>query len=122
MSATVEDPTTVPELLRYVEREHPRLSTSFNGDCEQVVVVGQPGKPEPPAALREVLGRDCFELRAQAVTDRKRWVGVVNVADDGANMTDDDTVIRTCPVCLGPLEDADDQYCNECQPNSGWNE
>ena len=53
MSTAVEDPTAVRELTRYVEREYPRLSTSYNARCEQVVVVGQPDRPEPPAALRE---------------------------------------------------------------------
>lgn len=77
----VEDPATIRELTRYVEREHPRLRTSYNARCEQLVVVGQPGQPEPPAALREVLGKSEFELRARAVASRGRWVGVVNAGD-----------------------------------------
>jgi hypothetical protein len=50
MSTAVEDPATVRELTRYVEHEYPRLSTSYNARREQLVVVGQPGKPEPPAS------------------------------------------------------------------------
>ncbi len=83
MSVTVEDPTTLRELLRYVEREHPDLSTSFDTRHSQLVVVGRPGQPEPPAALREILGSDRFELRAHAVADRSRWVGAINAADHG---------------------------------------
>jgi hypothetical protein len=81
MSSAVEDPATVRELTRYVEHEHPDLSTSYNARCEQVVVVGRPGSPEPPAALREILGSSEFRLQAQAVADRGRWVGVVNATD-----------------------------------------
>lgn len=80
MSTTVKDPTSIRELTRYVEREHPRVSTSYNARREQLVVVGQPGKPEPPAALREILGSSAFELRAHAVASRARWLGVVNAA------------------------------------------
>jgi cell division protein ZapA (FtsZ GTPase activity inhibitor) len=43
MNTIVEDPATVHELTRYVEREHPCLRTSYNARCEQVVVVGQTG-------------------------------------------------------------------------------
>jgi hypothetical protein len=83
MSTIVEDPATVRELTRYVEREHPRLRTSYNARREQLVVVGQPGQPEPPAALHEVLGSSGFEMQAQTVASRGRWLGVVNAADDG---------------------------------------
>jgi hypothetical protein len=83
MSTTVEDPATVRELTRYVERKHPRHRTSYNDRCEQLVIVGQPDKPEPPATLREILGSSAFELRAHAVTSRARWLGVVNAAADG---------------------------------------
>jgi hypothetical protein len=85
MSTTVEDPATIRELTRYVEREHPRLSTAYNARCEQLVVVGQPGKPEPSAALREILGSSGFEMAAQTVDSRGRWLGVVNAADHGGN-------------------------------------
>ena len=86
MSTTVEDPATIRELTQYVEHEHPGLSTSYNARSEQLVVVGRPGKPEPPAALREILGSSQFELRAQTVASRGRWLGVVNAGDnDGGN-------------------------------------
>ena len=84
MSTAVENPTTVRELTRYVEREYPRLSTSYNARCEQLVV-RQPGKPEPPAALRETIASNDFELRAHAMASRGRWLGVVNGADNGGN-------------------------------------
>jgi hypothetical protein len=83
MSSAVEDPTTIRELTRYVEREYPRLSTSYNARCEQVVVVGRPGRPEPPAALREIIASNGFEVATQTVASRGRWIGVVNAADDG---------------------------------------
>jgi hypothetical protein len=83
MSSAVEDPTTVRELTRYVEHEHPDLSTSHNARCEQVVVVGQHGRPEPPAALREVIASNGFEVATQTVASRGRWIGVVNATDDG---------------------------------------
>jgi hypothetical protein len=83
MSTTVEDPATVRELTRYVEHEYPDLSTSYNGRCEQVVVVGRPGQPEPPAALREVIASNGFEVATQTVASRGRWIGVVNATDDG---------------------------------------
>jgi hypothetical protein len=82
MSATVEDPASIRELTRYVEREHPRHRTSYNARREQLVIVGQPGKPEPPAALREIIASNDFELRAHAVAGRGRWVGVVNTEDN----------------------------------------
>ena len=82
MSSTFETPATVCELTRYVEHEYPGHDTSYNDRHGQLVVVGQPGKPEPPAALREIIGSNQFELRAQAVADRGRWVGVVNAADN----------------------------------------
>jgi hypothetical protein len=82
MSSAVEDPATVRELTRYVEREYPRLSTSYNARCEQVVVVGQPGRPEPPAALREVVASNGFEVQAQAVASRGRWLGVITERSD----------------------------------------
>jgi hypothetical protein len=85
MSTIVEDPATIRELTRYVEREHPRLRTSYNARREQLVVVGQPGKPEPPAALREILGSSRFAVQAQTVASRGRWLGVVNAADHGGN-------------------------------------
>jgi hypothetical protein len=50
MSTRVENPATIRDLTRYVEREHPCLRTSHNARREQLVVVGQPGKPEPPAS------------------------------------------------------------------------
>jgi hypothetical protein len=81
MNATVENPTTIRELTRYVEREHPRLRTLLNDQHEQLVAVEQPGHPEPPAALREILGSSGFELRARAVASRGRWLGVVTVGD-----------------------------------------
>ena len=83
MSSAVEDPTTIRELTRYVEHEHPDLSTSYNARCEQVVVVGRPGQPEPPAALRETIASNGFEMKAQTVASRGRWIGVINPADDG---------------------------------------
>jgi hypothetical protein len=82
MSATVEDPTTIRELTRYVEREHPRLRTLLNDQYEQVVIVGQPGHPEPSAALREVLGSSSFEMQAETTDSRGRWLGVISAADD----------------------------------------
>ena len=85
MSTTVEEPASIRKLTRYVEREHPDLRTSYNDRHEQVVIVGQPGYPEPSAALREIIASSGFELRAQAVADRRRWVGVVNAADHGSN-------------------------------------
>jgi hypothetical protein len=83
MSAAVEDPATIRELTRYVEHEHPRLSTSYNARREQLIVVGQRGKPEPPAALREIIGSNDFEVQAQTVASRGRWLGVVNATDGG---------------------------------------
>jgi hypothetical protein len=77
MSSPVENPATVRELTRYVEHEHPALSTSYNARCEQVVVVGQPGRPEPPAALREVVTTNGFKMQAQTVASRGRWLGVI---------------------------------------------
>jgi hypothetical protein len=82
MSSAVEDPATIRELTRYVEHEYPRLSTSYNAQCEQMVVVGQPGQPEPPAAFREVIASNGFEVATQTVASRGRWIGVVNTADD----------------------------------------
>jgi hypothetical protein len=83
MSTVVEDPATIRELTRYVEREYPRLSTSYNARCEQVVVVGRPGQPEPPAALREIIAANGFEVATQTVASRGRWIGVVNPSNDG---------------------------------------
>jgi hypothetical protein len=83
MSTIVEDPATIRELTRYVEHEHRDLSTSYNARREQLVVVGRPGKPEPPAALREAIASSDFEMEAQTVASRGRWLGVVNAADDG---------------------------------------
>jgi hypothetical protein len=85
MSASVEEPANIRELTRYVEREHPRLRTLLNDQHEQLVVVGQPGHPEPPAALREVLGSSGFEMRAETADSRGRWLAVINTADDGGN-------------------------------------
>jgi hypothetical protein len=86
MSSAVEDPVAVRELTRYVEHEHPDLSTSYNARCEQVVVVGRPGQPEPPAALREIIASNGFEVATQTVASHGRWIGVVNAADaDGGN-------------------------------------
>jgi hypothetical protein len=82
MSSAGEDPTTVRELTRYVEHEHPDLSTSHNARCEQVVVVGQHGRPEPPAALREVVASNGFEMTAQTVASRGRWLGVITERPD----------------------------------------
>jgi hypothetical protein len=82
MSTAVEDPTTARELTRYVECEYPRLSTSYNARCEQVVVVSQPGRPEPPAALRKIIASNGFEVATQTVASRGRWIGVVNPPDD----------------------------------------
>ena len=81
MSAAVEDPASIRELTRYVEHEHPRLSTSYNAHREQLIVVGQSGKPEPPAALRVIIASNGFEVQAQTVASRGRWLGVVNAAD-----------------------------------------
>ncbi|WP_435078963.1 hypothetical protein [Halococcus sp. AFM35] len=83
MNSAVEDPATVRELTRCVEHEHPDLSASYNGRCEQVVVVGQPSSPEPPAALREIIASNGFEMATQTVASRGRWIGVVNARDDG---------------------------------------
>jgi hypothetical protein len=85
MSAAIEDPATIRELTRYVEREYPRLSTSYNARCEQLVVVGQPGRPEPPAALREIAASNGFEMEAQTGASRSRWLGVINAADNGGD-------------------------------------
>jgi hypothetical protein len=86
MNTIVENPASIRELTRYVEHEHPDLDTSYNARREQLVVVGRPGRPEPPAALREILGSSDFELRARAVASRGRWIGVVNGADgEGGN-------------------------------------
>jgi hypothetical protein len=81
----VEQPTTIRELTRYVEHEHPALSTSYNARCEQLVVVGYPDHSEPSAALRETIASNGFEIEAQTVASRGRWVGVVNAADHGGN-------------------------------------
>jgi hypothetical protein len=81
MSAAVEDPATIRELTRYVEHEHPRLNTSYNARREQLIVVDQPGKPEPPAALRGIIASNDFEVQAQTVASRGRWLGVVNATD-----------------------------------------
>jgi uncharacterized protein YabE (DUF348 family) len=78
----VENPTTIRELTRYVEH-HTDLDTSYNARHEQVVVVGRPGNPESPAALREILGSDDFEMQAQTVASRGRWLGVINASEDG---------------------------------------
>jgi hypothetical protein len=83
MSATVEDPATIRELTRYVERQHPQHRTSYNDRRKQLVIVGQPGKPEPPAALREIIASNDFEVQAQTVASRGRWLGVVNADGDG---------------------------------------
>jgi hypothetical protein len=83
MNSAVEDPATVRELTRYVEHEHPDLRTSYNARREQVVVVGQPGSPEPPAALREIIASNGFEVATQTVASRGRWIGVVNAEDAG---------------------------------------
>ena len=81
MSTTVEQPTTVRELTRYVQDEHPSLDPSYHSSLDQLLVVGQPERPEPPAALREVLGSDQFEMQDQQVTGRAQWVAIVNAAD-----------------------------------------
>lgn len=81
----VVQPTSIHELARYVEREHPRLRTLLNGQHEQLVVVGQPGHPEPPAALREIIGSSGFKLRDETADSRGRWLGVINAADDGGD-------------------------------------
>ena len=86
MNTVVKDPATNRELARYIEREHPDLDTSYNARCGQLVVVGQPGKPEPSAALHEILGSNRFELQASAVASRGRRVGVVTAGDsDGGD-------------------------------------
>jgi hypothetical protein len=86
MSTMVEDPTTIRELTRYVEREHPDLRTLLNDHHEQLVVVGQPGHPEPAAALREVLGSSGFEIQAETADSRGRWLSVVSGrGDEGGN-------------------------------------
>jgi hypothetical protein len=61
MNATVENSTTIRELIRYVEREHPDLRTSYNDRHGQLVVVGQPGA-KPPIGLWEILGSSDFEM------------------------------------------------------------
>lgn len=76
-----EDPTTIRELTRYIEREHPNLDPSYDSGLDQLLVVAQPGKPEPPAALRKVLATDHFEILDQQTTGRSRWVAIVNPAD-----------------------------------------
>ena len=92
MSTAVEDPATVRELTRYVEHEHPALDTPDNARREQLVVVGQPGRPEPPAALREIIASNGFEMRAQTVASRSRWLGVIMPQTTEA--TDDPTTGR----------------------------
>jgi hypothetical protein len=79
----VEHPTTIRELTRYVEREHPRLRTSYNDRHSQLVVVGQPGHSEPSAALRETITSSDFEIGTQTVASRGRWLGVINASEDG---------------------------------------
>lgn len=83
MSTTVENPATIYELTRYIEREHPQLKTSYNDRHEQVMIVGQPGKPEPPAALREIIGGERFEARTETVATRGRWIGVITGSENG---------------------------------------
>lgn len=80
MSTTFETPTTIRELTRYIEREHPDLQPAYNSGFGQVFVSGQPGQAEPSAALREILGSN-FETQTVAI--RGHWIGVVNAADDG---------------------------------------
>jgi hypothetical protein len=82
MSTMIDNPTTIRELTRYVEREHPDLRTLLNDQHEQLVVVGQPGHPEPSAALREVLGSSGFEMQAQTTDSRGRWLGVITDSGD----------------------------------------
>lgn len=89
MSTTVANPTTIRELARYVEREHPDLSTSYNDQHKQLVVVGQPGHPEPSAALRETITSSGFEIGTQTVASRGRWLGVVTGPNGGKHGRND---------------------------------
>ena len=79
-AAGVEQPTTVRELTRYVENGHPNLDPSYDAGLDQLLIVGQPGRAEPPAALREVLATGHFEIQDEQVTGRTRWVAIVNPA------------------------------------------
>jgi hypothetical protein len=81
MSATVEEPTTVRELTRYVEH-HTVLRTSYNARREQLVVVGKPGE-QPPIGLWEILGSSDFEMQTVTADSRGRWLGVINASEDG---------------------------------------
>lgn len=40
MSAPKHVPATVCELMRYIQREHPDLDTSFNARLDQLLVTG----------------------------------------------------------------------------------
>lgn len=80
MSAVVEEPASIRELTRYVERELPNLKTLLNDQHEQLVVVGQPGA-KPPIGLWEILGGNSFEMQVKTTDSRGRWMGVTNAAD-----------------------------------------
>jgi hypothetical protein len=82
MSTTFEEPTTIRELTRHVEREHSDLRTLLNDQHEQLVVVGKPGD-EPPIGLWEILGSSDFEMQTVTADSRGRWLGVINAADGG---------------------------------------
>jgi hypothetical protein len=83
VSTAIEEPANVVELAHYVIDEHPHLEPAYNAGIGQLLLVGQPGKPEPPAALREMLGCKQFEVQGQQVTGRDRWIALVNRADGG---------------------------------------
>lgn len=83
MNSTVEQPANVVELAHYVIDEHPHLEPSYNAGIGQLLLVGQPGRPEPPVALREMLGCEQFEVQDQQATGRDRWIALVNNANGG---------------------------------------
>lgn len=82
MSAVVEEPASIHELTRYVEREHPDLRTVLNGQHEQLVAVGQPRHPELPAVLREVLAKSAFECRPKQPIVAGARLALSNVEGD----------------------------------------
>lgn len=73
----VADLATISELAHYVETEHPKLRTLLNDRHRQLVIIGQPGHPEPPATFREAFGSSSFEIETETADDKGRWLAVV---------------------------------------------